>query len=472
MTINYLVVIFFVFLLRIKKGNMKSTRVFLAAVLFAIGFSCCAKYDYDGNKIVEVTVDGTNFYFALSEYNEATVTYPRNSDYYDGSYYGGHLSIPETFVYKNKDYYVVGIGEEAFSGCEDLHWVRIPNTVSYIGARAFEGCRNLTEIEIPQTVTRLPDGVFEDCGFTSFDVPNSIKEIDGWAFACCHQLESITISESVSSINGWSTFSSCSKLVAINVDPNNTQYKSEDGVLFSKDGNSLVLYPPGMEGDYVVPDGVVVIAEGAFRKNRNINSLSLPSTVTTISEYAFSDCNQLVSISIPSSVSNIGNKVFFGCSQLESIDVDPANVRYSSEDGVLIDEQEHVLMTCPAKKQGAYSVPEGVVEIAESAFICKSLTSVTIPNTVVVIGNFAFSECGFHSITIPASIKKLGWYCFPWELTSLTCLAVTPPMLEDDYGLFNGFNENLREIKVPSSSVAAYKSASGWKEYASIIVGI
>jgi hypothetical protein len=94
-------------------------------------------------------------------------------------------------------------------------------------------------------------------------------------------------------------------------------------------------------------------------------------------------------------------------------------------------------------------ITEGITEIVELAFsACKNLTTVTIPSTVTSIGYGAFEYCA--------------------KLTSLTVKATNPPTLEED--MLNYSNNCI--IYVPSASVNAYKSASGWSDYADRIQAI
>ena len=192
---------------------MKALRAFLAAVVIAMCFSSCEKelYNHDGNKAIEISVDGTSFVFVLLDNHEVKVSY---SDFNGiNSYYSGHVAIPDSITYKKEVYCVVGIDGDAFRDCRDLHWVRIPNTITYIGDGAFECCENLTTIEIPNSVTCLPNYVFKGCGFSSFDIPSSITTIGREAFSDCYHLKTVIIPESVESLEH--TFNSCRELSSV-----------------------------------------------------------------------------------------------------------------------------------------------------------------------------------------------------------------------------------------------------------------
>lgn len=68
----------------------------------------------------------------------------------------------------------------------------------------------------------------------------------------------------------------------------NQAYCSMDGVLFSKDGKTLVQYPPESERtEYRIPDSVTTIAECAFRSALNLKDIYVPKTVKTTGGYPF-----------------------------------------------------------------------------------------------------------------------------------------------------------------------------------------
>ena len=243
---------------------------------------------------------------------------------------------------------VTSIGSYAFRNCSGLTSVTIGNSVTSIGEGAFSGCSRLTSITIPASVTEIGSYAFSGCkGLTSITIPDSVTLIGSYAFSGCSKLTSITIPDSVTSI-GYQAFRNCSGLTFINVDESNTKYKSIDGVLYSKDGTSLIQCPASKTG-----------------------SITIPASVTEIGSYAFS-----------------------GCSELTYINVDKSNTKYKSIDGVLYSKDGKTLILCPAGKTGSLTIPDSVTTIGSSAFSgCSGLKSVTISDSVTSIGSQAFSGC-------------------------------------------------------------------------------
>ena len=103
---------------------------------------------------------------------------------------------------------------------------------------------------------------------------------------------------------------------------------------------------------------------------------------------------------------------------------------------------------------------------------CTSLTSITLPEGLTSIGMGAFESCtSLTSITLPYGLTIIGAGAFIYctSLSLVTSLRTVPPTLGSD--AFSSTHANLI-IKVPSQSVNAYKTATNWNSYASIISAI
>jgi hypothetical protein len=114
-----------------------------------------------------------------------------------------------------------------------------------------------------------------------------------------------------------SAFMGCGYLVRIDVAPENPAYRSIDGVLFDRNGGTLIRYPAAKPGnDYAIPQGVTRIGGSAFRA-APLNRVSIPASVTRIGWAAFA-ATGLTGITIPAGVRIIEANAFAGCKNLTS----------------------------------------------------------------------------------------------------------------------------------------------------------
>ena len=358
---------------------------------------------------------------------------------------------------------VTSIGDSAFEGCTSLTSITLPDSVTSIGFGAFIGCSSLTSITIPDSVTCIGESAFSGCSsLASITIPDSVMSIGNDAFHECSSLTSITIPYSVTSIGDYA-FLGCSRLTAIDVNTDNKDYTSVNGVLFYND-KTIICYPAGKKGNnYKIPDGVTSICRYAFSGCTSLTSITIPDSVTEIGGSAFENCSSLTSITIPDSVTSIGVGAFVGCSSLTSITipdnvayiggavfadcsslteikVSTQNAEYVSVNGILYNKDKTTIMCYPAgKKDKNYKILDGVTKIGTSAFSgCSSLTSITIPDSVTEIGMSAFSGCSsLTSITIPDSVTRIDMSTFS-GCSSFTSITIPDNVTYIDIWAFNG----------------------------------
>ena len=81
-------------------------------------------------------------------------------------------------------YGIEKIGNMAFSKCEAILSVNIPDTVTEILPAAFSNCSKLITINIPDSVKKIGDGVFFGCtSLEEISISNSVEVIGNGVFA-------------------------------------------------------------------------------------------------------------------------------------------------------------------------------------------------------------------------------------------------------------------------------------------------
>ena len=246
---------------------------------------------------------------------------------------------------------VTSIGAEAFYDCNLLTSITIGSDVTEIGDAAFNGCNKLIEVcnlsnlnvtegdssygyvsmyaknvyTSESGLTKLSttkDGfiVYADeetqeyylMGYvgddTTITLPDSINgysyEIYQFAFINCSSIESITISNKVTSI-GWQAFYGCSSLTRINI-PDSVTY-----IDFQAFANCISLT------DVLIGSGITSVHNYVFENCSSLERVTIANGTTIIGKYMFMGCTSLENIIIPESVTNIGNSAFSNCTSLK-----------------------------------------------------------------------------------------------------------------------------------------------------------
>lgn len=227
------------------------------------------------------------------------------------------------------------IGKAAFSGCGKLdlpfQTLRIPYDVDIIDERAFENCVTVKTLHLIGSIEQISSSAVNGCtslstiyiqlgtgqggghdryyipnnykGFelynkvqtqllrimpgasgTEYTVGDTVEKIGDYAFNSC-SFEKITIGAGVKEI-GESVFEDCNSLLNFEVSDANQYYKSVNGVLYTKDGKTLIAYPGGRsDKSFRIPDGVTRIAKSSLYSCDALNELYIPKSVTEIESF-------------------------------------------------------------------------------------------------------------------------------------------------------------------------------------------
>ena len=180
-------------------------------VLYIDTYAICARQELSGSYLIK---DGTTL-IAMHAFVDCNVT---------------EIIIPDSVEH-------IGLG--AFMNCERLKNVTLPNNLRSISYGTFFGCFQLTDIAIPTSVLLIQTLAFGSCSqLANIDIPENVRLIGRGVFSSTH-ITALFIPKNVSYI-GDLAFTYCNNLAEIQVDPNNINYTSIDGVLFNKTQTKLI----------------------------------------------------------------------------------------------------------------------------------------------------------------------------------------------------------------------------------------
>ena len=283
----------------------------------------------------------------------------------------------------------------------------IPEGVTNISEYAFNDCINLRTVSIANSVTSIEDAAFQGCGLRNVEIPAGVLTL------------------------GFAVFNACNNLQSILVNKSNPAYRDIDGVLFTKDGKTLVQFPCARDGSYTIPQGVEVIDSMSFCWS-SISDVTIPNSVWQINWSAFCASQNLNELRIPASVTNIDTPICDG-TNLSGIWVAPENPAYCSDsNGALYTKNYVSLLECPTAFSGKFVVHTNTAKIGRGAFSgLEHLTEVSFPDGLTSIGDAAFSLCtSLTKLVLPKSLEEIdcGAFSSCWNLKEIV------------------FQSNIREI--------------------------
>ena len=199
-------------------------------------------------------------------------------------------------------------------------------------------------------------------------------------------------------------------LQEITVDEENEYYKTVDGVLYTKDGSTLILCPTGKTGNYKILDTCTAIADVSFYGSH-------------LSELTFG--NQL---------SSLGSR-WMENARFTAVHVPTSNPYFKSEDGVLYSLDGATLLYYPVyKTDSEFSIPEGVTTIANMGIYSQyRLKKLTLPSTLSSVGAYVFRGSPLEELDIKTTTLASA------SINSSVLSKVTVP---DGYNFTNSLLKN------------------------------
>ena len=420
-------------------------------------------YYYNVDDIIKFKVilkDGT----VLNPYKKGGNTYIElNGKEYDVSFSHDQYSKQWSVGAHSVDIWLLGV--KGTSNIEIVSGSDCPYAYDEIdGGVVITGVNdiNVKKVEIPEMIYGKPVIGIASLGVpyaTEIIVPDSVKFLSKTWLYNCVRATSVTLGKSVKQLT-VDMFSTTYSLKNINVSEENHNFKSIDGVAYSKDGSTLIAYPlgksdtynvpsgvrnieiilsnniydelninftddsdgfitldgitytsdmktvvycnPSKTGNYTMPNSVDEIYDRAFA-NSALESVKISKNVNEIVYGAFADCSSLQNVEIPDSVKSIGKQAFANCDALDEIAL-PDGI---TELGLM------AFSDCDALKE--ITIPDSVINLGGSSFdYCDALKTVVLGNGIETIPG-SFSSCeSLENVTLPDTLKEIGSGAFSY----------------------------------------------------------
>lgn len=284
--------------------------------------------------ITEVTLAESVEFIGDSAFNDCgclwTINFPANLKYVGKSAFNNDMLHNDNgFIFPDGLLY---IGEDAFRSAFKENGVFIPASLTHIGTGAFANVF-VSEFVVDDgnPAYASVDGIFYDKNMTTllgyparktdklYEIPETVNSIRAEAIEVTDNLEKIIIPAAVTTIEEGAIFWNYA-LSYIDVDENNSSYKSEDGVLFSKDGKYLLSYPIASDRtEYTIPEGTERICNYAMSQANHLTKICTNEGLQEIGDTGLFSCQNLTSLDFPVSLKRIETYALTYCSALTEI---------------------------------------------------------------------------------------------------------------------------------------------------------
>ena len=152
----------------------------------------------------------------------------------------------------------------------------VPDETEIISAAAFRGNKYLNKIIITSGTKEIGEEAFKKCtSLRTIRIREGLKNIGDSAFTECNKLSVLNLPASLEYVSPYA-FYRANALKEINVEPKNSLFRSESGVLFNKDMTELIYYPCDRSNkSYVIPATVRTVRKDAFLGSRHLEVIDV-----------------------------------------------------------------------------------------------------------------------------------------------------------------------------------------------------
>ena len=333
--------------------------------------------------------------------------------------YSGDVVIPASISMDGKNYPVTAIGDYAFSDCEALTSVTMPNSITTTGTGCFMLSPNLKRVTLSENLSTLGSYLFNGCSSLSeVTIPSSVSKISSCAFAHCPSLSQVNINEGITTIEPYA-FSNCYGLQELKIPSSVTHidyfaFYLCNGLkrLELGDGNLLIdyaafAYCEGLnELDF--GHGNVNIGIYAFSCCPSLTEVTLTPSVKSIGDVAFSYCDALERVIFDRNQAVIGQDVFYACGKLNRLEITDlaswCGIQFQNKNSNPLYLTHQIYLN--NEEITELHIPEGVTAIGSNSFAGGThITSVHFPTSLNTIGTDAFTGCTSMSSTHVGSLK-------------------------------------------------------------------
>ena len=378
-----------------KKIILALALVTLFVCLFAVAVSA-----EDMTRYIEfdVTLDGaessTRVYVAPYDSDMWTVKVDMNGAFYTALDQTGpidktkivkiDMSNAKAYGYNNNNVKQVLAASDnsVFANVTEIKLPNNPGNYTFVNGNLCKGWTSLRVVDFG-SANHIGDSAFENCTFTEFTIPEQIEAINNNAFKGNTSLTKVSVLGPVGIMVGEKPknvgsgiFMNCTALTDVNIG----QMRK--------------------------------VGAGMFQGCSSLTQITIPETATEIGATAFYKTS-LVSLHVPAAVTSIGYQVLEDVTTFTTL---------TFAEGSQLKTISHRAFQ-RSNLSGELVLPEGLEEIAYSAFSGTKITSIKLPSTLTTVGHSAFASTSITTAVIPDSLTSIPSYMFN-GCKSLTTVSI------------------------------------------------